>query len=74
MHAFMVAAEKARRIETLSDQGLRSKHALNGEPVSVIAGLVPATPIIVARRCHIHRGGRDKPGHDRLKNRPRANS
>ena len=32
--------------------------------MSVIAGLVPATPINGARPCHCDRGGRDKPGHD----------
>jgi hypothetical protein len=30
----------------------------------VIAGLVPATPITVARPCPDKRGGRVKPGHD----------
>jgi hypothetical protein len=30
----------------------------------VIAGLVPAIPILDARSCHVDRDGRDKPGHD----------
>ncbi len=32
--------------------------------MSVIAGLVPATPLDVARLHPKHRGGRDRPGHD----------
>jgi hypothetical protein len=31
----------------------------------VIAGLVPAIPIMDVRRCLPKRDGRDKPGHDR---------
>jgi hypothetical protein len=34
-----------------------------GTPGVVIAGLVPAIPINIAR-CFQHRDGRDKPGHD----------
>jgi hypothetical protein len=29
-----------------------------------MAGLVPATPLNVARPCHVYRGRRDKPGDD----------
>jgi hypothetical protein len=36
----------ARRTQTLSDRQLRSKPARNGETIRVIAGLVPATPIV----------------------------
>jgi len=39
---------------------------LNDSP-RVIAGLVPAIPIRVARLCPHKRDGRDKPGHDELR-------
>jgi Tripartite tricarboxylate transporter family receptor len=33
-------------------------------PAGVIAGLDPAISMPRARPCHVHRDGRDKPGHD----------
>jgi hypothetical protein len=30
----------------------------------VIAGLVPAISILLAKQCHLDRDDRDKPGHD----------
>ena len=38
--------------------------ALSGAQMSVMAGLVPATPLSKARPCPIYRGRRDKPGDD----------
>jgi hypothetical protein len=32
--------------------------------LDVMAGLVPAIPMIVAEQCPKSRDGRDKPGHD----------
>ena len=36
-------------------------------PTAVIAGLVPATPIMWHGCAITHRSGRDKPGHDRVR-------
>ena len=36
-------------------------------PLTVMAGLVPATPINVARPCLTNRGRRDKPGDDGMR-------
>jgi hypothetical protein len=41
--------------------------------IDVIAGLVPATPIMGHGRA-FKRGGRDKPGHDRSVKTPKRNS
>jgi hypothetical protein len=39
-------------------------HSEAAAPTAVIAGLVPAIPIIVAQLCTMNRDGRVKPGHD----------